>query len=138
MLKAIGKSIGIRVSGLKASKIPIIVLGNTPITKAYYEKVDHLKTTGIVQGFWSMNPKPLNEDAESIRSTKGLGFYRFDTYGEFIGKLEGLLTEDGEFFSSMKTKAELGRIIEIANQEETYERKAEKFLALIRESKNEQ
>lgn len=138
MLKAIGKSIGIRVSDIRASKIPIIVLGNTPITNAYYEKVDHLKTSGIIQGFWSMNPKPLDEDAGSIKSTKGLGFYRFDTYEEFIGKLEELLTEDREFFSSMKTKTELGRIIEIANREETYEQKAEKFLVLIRESKNEQ
>lgn len=32
MLKAIGKSINIRVSSFKSSTIPIIVLGNTPIT----------------------------------------------------------------------------------------------------------
>lgn len=51
MLKAIGKSINIRVSSFKASKIPIIILGNTPITKAYYQKVDHLKKSGIIQDF---------------------------------------------------------------------------------------
>ena len=59
MLKAIGKSINIRVSGYKASKIPIIILGNTPITKSYFDKVDHLKQSGIVQDFWSTNPQPL-------------------------------------------------------------------------------
>ena len=39
MLKAIGKSINIRVSRYKASKIPIIILGNTPITESYFNKV---------------------------------------------------------------------------------------------------
>ncbi len=33
MLKATGNSINIRVSGNMASKIPIIAIGNTPITK---------------------------------------------------------------------------------------------------------
>src|SRR3989338_740038 len=37
MLKAIGKSINIRVSSFSASKIPIIIIGNTPVTKSYYE-----------------------------------------------------------------------------------------------------
>jgi len=40
--------------------------------------------------------------------------------------------EEREFFSSMQTKTELGRIIEIANRESSYEKKAEKFLTLIR------
>ncbi|MDI6800563.1 MAG: hypothetical protein QMD01_00700 [Thermodesulfovibrionales bacterium] len=41
MLKAIGKSINIRVSSFQASQIPIIIMGNTPITNSYYSKVDH-------------------------------------------------------------------------------------------------
>jgi hypothetical protein len=36
------------------------------------------------------------------------------------------------FFSSMKSRKELGRIIEIANREPDFESKAEKFLSLIR------
>ncbi|MBN2186698.1 MAG: hypothetical protein JW732_04520 [Dehalococcoidia bacterium] len=132
MLKAIGKSINIRVSSAKASKIPIIVLGNTPITDTYYEKVDHLKTSGIIQGFWSINSVPLDNDRENIKNTKGLGFYRFDTYEEFANKLEGLFGEEREFFSGMRTKDELGRMIEVADQADTYKKKAEKFLALIR------
>lgn len=54
MLKAIGKSINIRVSGYNASQIPIIILGNTPITESYISKVDHLYKSGIIQGFWSI------------------------------------------------------------------------------------
>ena len=46
MLKATGKSINIRVSGYEASKIPIIILGNTPITESYVNKVDHLIKRG--------------------------------------------------------------------------------------------
>jgi hypothetical protein len=40
MLKTIGKSINIRVSSFKAARIPLIVMGNTPITNSYYPKVD--------------------------------------------------------------------------------------------------
>lgn len=133
MLKAIGKSINIRVSSTKASKIPMIILGNTPITDSYYEKVDHLRRSGIIQGFWSVNPKPLDNDGPSIKRTKGLGFHRFDTYEELIERLEELFKEEREFFSSMRTKSELGGIIELANREDTYEKKAEKFLTLLRE-----
>ena len=133
MLKAIGKSLNVRVSSLKSSRIPIIILGNTPISNHYYEKVDHLRKAGVIQGFWSVNPKPLDNDGENIKHTEGLGFYRFDTYDELLGKLDELFGEEREYFSSMRTKDELGKFIEVANQETTYEKKAEKFLALIRE-----
>jgi len=131
MLKAIGKSINIRVSNYKAAKIPIVIIGNTPISNGYYEKVDHLKKCGIIQGFWSINPKPLDRE-DTIKNTKAFGFYRFDSYDELEKEFVKLLREDREFFSSMQTKNELGRIIEIANKESTYEKKAEKFLELIR------
>jgi len=132
MLKAIGKSLNIRVSNLKASRIPIVVLGNTPITSNYCEKVDRLRRSGIIQGFWSVNSKPIDNDRENIKATEGLGFYRFDNYGEFLRKLDELFVEKREFFSSMRAKDELGKFIEVANREITYERKAEKFLTLIR------
>jgi len=133
MLKAIGKSINIRVSSSKASKIPIIIMGNTPITNSYYSKVDHLKISGIVQGFWSVNPKPLDNDGENIKKTEKQGFYRFDSFNELKVSFENLLAEERNFFSSMKGKKELGRIIELANKEQTYEKKAEVFLKLINE-----
>ena len=78
MLKAIGKCINIRVSSNKSSNIPIIVLGNTPITQSYYSKVDHLKTDGIIQGFWSINPDPLDNNGVNIKQTPKNGFYKFD------------------------------------------------------------
>jgi len=135
MLKAIGKSVNIRVSSFAASKIPIIIVGNTPITKSYYEKVDHLKRNGIIQGFWSINPKPLDNNGENIKSTPFKGFYRFDEYEELRQNTINLLKEEREFFSSMQTRKKLGKIIEIANKEATYEAKAQKFLELLRQSK---
>ena len=133
MLKAIGKSINIRVSSFQASPIPIIIMGNTPITKSYYSKVDHLKIAGIIQGFWSVNPKPLDNDGENIKKTEKQGFYRFDNFDELKKSFANLFSEERNFFSSMKSKKELGEIIEIANREEKYEKKAEVFLKLINE-----
>jgi hypothetical protein len=128
MLKAIGKSINIRVSGFQASKIPIIIIGNTPISENYYSKVD------LIQGFYSVNPNPIDNPSnrKNIKNTPDNGFLRFDSFGEFKEVLMQLLRKDSEFFSGMRTKSELGKIIEIANREPSYEEKAEKFLELIR------
>ncbi len=133
MLKAIGKSINIRVSSSKASIIPIIIMGNTPITNSYYSKVDHLKSAGIIQSFWSVNPQPLDNDRENIKKTDKQGFFRFDSFNELKNAFERLLSEERNYFSSMKSKKELGQIIEKANKEQTYEKKAEVFLKLIDE-----
>ena len=132
MLKGIGKSINIRVSSFQAATIPIIVMGNTPITNSYYPKVDHLKVAGIIQGFWSVNPKPLDDNGENIKKTDKQGFYRFDDFEELRKAFNVLLSEERNFFSSMKSKKELGKIIKIANREGTYEKKAEVFLKLIK------
>jgi len=138
MLKAIGKSINIRVSGYQSSKIPIIVIGNTPIMKTYYKKVDFLKKAGIIQGFYSVNPNPLDRPSKNnIRTTPEKGFLRVDKIDELYNNLKHIIEEDKEFFSSMLPKKELGRIIEVANREPTYEKKAEKFLILLRGIKNE-
>ncbi len=133
MLKAIGKSINIRVSGFKSSKIPIVIIGNTPITKTYYRKVDFLKKAGIIQGFYSVNPNPLDKQSKNnIKSTPERGFLRIDEINELYDNLRHMIKEDKEFFSSMLSKKELGRLIEIASKEPTYEKKAEKFLRLLR------
>ena len=136
MLKAIGKSINIRVSSHHASIIPIIVIGNTPITNSYLAKVDHLKTSGITQGFWSINPKPL-DGQETLEATKEKGFMRFDTYESFQLSVTGLLSIPMNFFSSMKSKEELGKFIESANKASTYQQKAERFLKLLQDEKYE-
>src|SRR3990172_11405089 len=127
MLKAIGKSINIRVSSFQASPIPIIVMGNTPITSSYYQKVDHLKIAGIIQGFWSVNPKPLDNDGENIRYTEKKGFRRYDNLTELKNDFVTLLSQQRNFFSCMKSRKEIGQIIEIANRETSYEKKAEVF-----------
>ena len=132
MLKAIGKSINIRVSSFKAASIPIIIMGNTPITCSYYPKVDHLKIAGIIQGFWSVNPEPLDDNGDNIKHTERQGFCRFNDFEELRTAFRILLSEERNFFSSMKSRQELGKIVEIANQEKEYEGKAEVFLNLIK------
>jgi hypothetical protein len=132
MLKAIGKSINIRISGYGASQIPIVVLGNTPITDSYLSKVDHLYHAGIIHGFWSVNPKPLDNGLNNLKSSPDSGFIRIDSYTELTNNLDSMLSERRIFFSSMKSKTELGKFIEIANREKSFEAKGDKFLSLIR------
>jgi len=132
MLKAIGKSINIRVSDYSAAHIPIVALGNTPITESYVPKVDHLYKAGIIQGFWSVNPNPLDNNGDNLKCTPQSGFIRMDSCDELRRNLDKLLSEQLDFFSSMKSRKELGQIIEIANREPEFEKKAEKLLSLIR------
>ena len=133
MLKAIGKSINIRVSGDESKSIPIIIIGNTPITKHYENKVDHLKSAGIIQGFWSLNPDPFDNGTSFIRSTPQNGFITFNSYPALIDNFRNILEEKRLFFSSMKTKQNLGKIIEEASKIQLVEGKAEKFLSLLKE-----
>jgi hypothetical protein len=133
MLKAIGKSINIRVSGNDGVKIPIIILGNSPITKNYAHKADILKNSGVIQGFWSINPNPTEDDF--IKKTDKLGFQTIKDYSALTEITKKLLTLKLNYFSSMITKNELGRLIRIASQEKSDEEKAEKFLELLRGEK---
>lgn len=129
MLKAIGKSLNIRVSGNKSNKIPIIVLGNSPITKNYEEKVDYLKKSGVIQGFWSFNPVPTSD--EFIKETKNKGFQTFDNLNNVAHQCKKIISNDMFYFSSMMSKSNLGDIISKANNENSSILKAEKFLELI-------
>lgn len=130
MLKAIGKSINIRVSGPSSTKIPIVVLGNSPITDAYKDKVDFLKTSGVIQGFLSLNPNPT--DSDFIKVTTKSGFQTINSLQQLQDFLASLTKVELNFFSSMISKANLGKIITIASQEKTDIKKAEKFLLLIK------
>ena len=129
MLKAIGKSINIRVSGISSTKIPVVVLGNSPITDSYIKKVDFLKTSGVVQGFWSLNPNPTN--VAYITNTPKLGFQTILNEKQLFDNCKELVNSDMNYFSSMIPKLKLGEIIKIASQETTNIAKAEKFLTLI-------
>jgi hypothetical protein len=133
ILKAIGKCIDIRVSNLKASRIPMIVLGNAPLSNGFCKKADYLKSAGIIQGFWSLNPFPLNHGNTRKRSHKN-GFIRMDNTDELNRTLNQLFNQDLNFFSSMENPERLGQLIEIADRENTYEKKGLKFLNLLKGS----
>ncbi len=130
MLKAIGKSINIRVSGTESMKIPIIILGNSPITKNYSKKVDLLNSAGIIQSFVSLYPNPSNN---FIRNTEGNGFQTFNEYQHLTDYITEVVKSDMNFFSSMLPKRKLGQIITISAREKDDISKAEKFLSLIGE-----
>jgi hypothetical protein len=130
ILKAIGKCVDIRVSDVLASKIPLIVLGNAPLSNGFCKKADYLKNAGIIQGFWSLNPFPLNH-GNSRKITPKKGFIRFDDLDELNMNLDNLFSENLNFFLGMKNPAQLGKIIEIANNENNYHNKGLKFLKLI-------
>ncbi len=130
MLKAIGKSINIRVSGIESTKIPIIILGNSPITKNYLKKVDFLKKAGIIQSFISLYPHPTDD---FISNTVGKGFQTFSKYQNLVNYITEVVNSDMNFFSSMLSKRKLGQIITISAKEKDDVSKAEKFLSLINE-----
>jgi hypothetical protein len=130
MLKAIGKSINIRVSGIESTKIPIIVLGNSPITSSYVKKVDFLKQSGVIQGFWSLNPN--HTSVEHIAKSLKLGFQTIENEKQLFEQCKSLVENDTNYFSSMISKSDLGKIIKISSQESNDIARAEKFLILIR------
>ena len=114
MLKAIGKSINIRVSGIKSTKITIVILGNSPITDSYTNKVDFLKTAGVIQGFWSLNPNPTN--TAHIRETTLIVFRTIDNLAILKNLTKELLNQEMNYFSSMISKPKLGKFIRTAFQ----------------------
>ena len=130
MLKAIGKSINIRVSGAESTKIPIVILGNSPITKSYIKKVDFLKDAGIIQSFISIYPNPTEE---CIENTKKKGFQTFDNYDLLTDYCNKIVNSEMNFFSSMLSKKKLGQIISISARGKDDISKAEKFLSMINE-----
>lgn len=130
MLKAIGKAINIRVSDILASKIPIIILGNSPITESYKKKVDFLNTSGVIQAFISLNPSPSATDF--IECSPKKGFNTIKKFQEIKSLCSEQINSELDFFSTMISKSKLGEIISIASKEKTDIEKAEKFLRLIR------
>lgn len=129
MLKAIGKSINIRVDSHSGRKIPIIIIGNSPISSSYQEKVDCLCKSGVIQKFISLYPNPT--DKLYIKETPDKGFQTFESIYSIESYISDLLSEDFNYFSSMMSNRELGRIISLANMELTEELKGQKFLDLL-------
>ncbi len=132
MLKAIGKAVNIRVSGRYASTIPIIIVGNSPISRNYIVKVDTLKQSGVIQGFISLYP-----ESKGIEQSNNRGFQLFSHYCALQKYIVSLLQNNLYFFSSMIPKEKLGNIITVASKEAKAIEKAEKFFSLLREVSNE-
>ena len=128
VLKAIGKAINIRVSQNTTRGIPIIVVGNAPLGKSYSKKVDYLKKAGIIQGFISLYPEPLDS---CLKQTNQKGFQTFDNYKSISQFIVDLVRNDFNFFSAMIPKRKLGQIITLASKEKSDLAKAEKFLTLM-------
>lgn len=131
MLKAIGKSVDIRVCGEASSMIPIVILGNSPITINYKEKVDQLIQSGVIQKFISLNPNPT--DTSFLKESDNKGFITPQTYSELECIISRLLMFDFYYFSAMKTKKDIGKIIAISSLEKSDIERADKFLQLIKE-----
>jgi len=131
MLKAIGKAINIRVSGSESKRIPIVILGNSPITVNYKNKVDALKNSGVVQGFWSLNPKPCT--SEYVVNSDKKGFITIDTDDMLIDLCENMLSSSMTYFSSMLPREDLGKIIKQASSEKDFITIASEFLRLLEE-----
>lgn len=128
MLKAIGKSVNIRMSSDQGKTIPIIVVGNSPITTSYKPKVDNLMNSGMIQQFMSLYP---NVTDNYIHSSPCGGFSTYDDISQIETFLDRTLNDKKYFFSSMLSHKEIGRIIVEASRESTEERIGLKFLELI-------
>ncbi len=129
MLKAIGKSINLRVDSSKGKHIPIIILGNSPITSSYVKKVDCLRKSGVIQKFISLYPNPTNHDF--VRKTPENGFETFDSPAQIEKYISRLLNSKMNYFSSMMSNKDLGRIISLANAETTDELKGQRFIEML-------
>ncbi len=128
MLKAIGKALNIRLCE-RSRTIPIVVLGNSPISDNYINKVDNLKNSGVIQAFLSLYPNPTTQD--HVISSPQNGFCTPQTKEEFELILKNLLREKLNYFSSMKSSEEIGKIIALATQKQTDEQRGEEFLKLL-------
>lgn len=128
VLKAIGKSIGIRVSSESARIIPIIILGNTHISNNYLGKIDHLGQYGVLQKIISLNPS-LN----SIKNSPLNYFQTPQNLNELEEILENILKQDFYYFSAMLDKKKLGRIIQKSVNSQDEILIAENFLAMLKE-----
>ncbi|MCQ2166512.1 MAG: hypothetical protein MJY49_03650 [Bacteroidales bacterium] len=129
MLKAIGKSINLRVDSNAGKSIPIIILGNSPITDNYTQKVDFLCKSGVIQKFISVYPNPTS-NSHVIKSPH-MGFETYSSKFEIAKYIENILESQMSYFSSMMNNTDLGHIISIANRESSDELKGLKFLELI-------
>jgi len=131
MLKAIGKAAVIRTTNIESNTIPIIVLTNTPINESYYNKVDLLKQSGIIQGFWSINPNLNPNDPKNMKSTEQRGFIRIDSVLELKRLLLKNIHSSRVFFSSFSEMKDIGRAIIKTTDFNELDKKARIFIEYL-------
>ena len=129
VLKALGKAIEVRSKGFNGA---FFVLCNTPIPDDYQTQVDGCKRIGVIQGFFSVNPQPLDEK-DSLKRTDFEGFLRWDSPDEASATLSSLLAEQSQFFSGYLSLSQLGELIETASRQSSPQDKARCFLKILRE-----
>ncbi|MGQ9462184.1 MAG: hypothetical protein ACUVRR_03855 [Candidatus Fervidibacter sp.] len=110
VLKALGKAIEVRGKGYKGV---FFALFNAPIPADYQTQVDGCKQTGVIQGFFSVNPQPLDEDNEQVnfKRTQFEGFLQWDTLDEVFDHLSSFLAKQHIFFSGFLPLEKLGKLI---------------------------
>ncbi|MDC0252819.1 hypothetical protein OAK52_01495 [Chloroflexi bacterium] len=128
VLKAIGKSLNVRISGDSSRKIPIIILGNSPVTKNYTHKIDFLKKSGVIQSFISLYPNPTDD---YIKNSPNKGFQTFFDYESLKEFLSDIIYSDIYFFSSMIDKKKLADIISVSSKEKDKNKISDKFISLL-------
>jgi len=137
VLKALGKAVEVRGNGYEGL---FIVLCNSPISNESLNQIDGWKQTGIVQGFFSVNPRPLNGQANEKDNPKGTpkgGFLRWDSPEEAKETLQGLVANKGLYFSGFLSMETLGRLIEYASRGKNFVEKARLFISELKRHKGE-
>jgi hypothetical protein len=129
VLKALGKAIEVRSKGFNGA---FFVLCNTPIPDDYQTQIDGCKRMGVMQGFFSVNPKPL-DNKDTLKQTDFKGYLRWDSSEEAFETLSSLLTKQFHFFSAHLSLDQLGQLIERASQESSPQDKARRFLEALKE-----
>lgn len=132
VLKALGKAVEVRGRGFQGA---FFVLCNSPISSDYHEQVDGCKQLGVIQGFFSVNPSPVDKAGDeqiNPKRTKQNGFVRWDCVDEAEKVLRSMLAEQNYFFSGYLTLRALGCLIETACQETELTNKARRFLELLK------
>jgi hypothetical protein len=129
VLKALGKAIEVRSKGFNGA---FFVLCNTPIPDDYQTQIDGCKRIGVMQGFFSVNPQPLDKE-DSLKRTDFEGFLRWDSPDEASTTLSSLLAKQSQFFSGYLSLRQLGELIETASRQSSPQDKARCFLEALRE-----
>lgn len=89
-----------------------------------------MKQSGVIQKFISLYPNPTNQDF--IKESPERGFETFGSIEKIEEYISQILNSNMNYFSSMMSNKDLGRIISIANAESTDELKGQRFIEMLK------